>query len=93
MQEISKKINRDKSTTTVLIRKLENLSLVKSQVSETDSRMKYIELTDEGKEYNKLTKEISDNLKNKFFKSFSDLEIQKLSSLLNKICQNFNSDI
>ena len=50
MGEISKRINRDKSTTTVLIKKLKEQGLVQEEPSKDDSRIKYISLTKKGKE-------------------------------------------
>lgn len=90
MQEIAKKINRDKSTTTVLVRKLIELNLVTSTVSKTDSRIKKISLTSLGTEYNRETSEISENLKTLFFSNISDAETKNLENLLNKIENNFN---
>ena len=40
MKELAAKINRDKSTTTVLVRKLEGAGLVKVTVDATDKRNK-----------------------------------------------------
>ena len=89
MQQISKKINRDKSTTTVLIKKLEKLNLVKSTLSLQDSRIKLIELTSQGKTYNEQTLQISNELKEKFFKNLSAEEIASLENTLSKISSNF----
>ena len=89
MQQISKKINRDKSTTTVLIKKLEKLNLVKSTSSLQDSRIKLIELTSQGKTYNEQTLQISNELKEKFFKNLSAEEIASLENTLSKISSNF----
>lgn len=91
MQQIAKKINRDKSTTTVLIKKLEKLNLIKSSSSTEDSRIKLIELTQQGKSYNEQTQEISNNLKKKFFNNFSEEEREELQKIIEKISNNFNN--
>ena len=45
MKELAAKINRDKSTTTVLVRKLEQAGLVKVLVDAADKRNKLLSLT------------------------------------------------
>ena len=90
MTELSKSINRDKSTTTVLVRKLEAAGLVTSQTSETDSRSKWILLTDKGREYNCITSGLSQELNNTFYTGFSQEEKQQLCRLLSRILHNFH---
>lgn len=89
MREISEKINRDKSTTTQLIKKLESLGYVKTASSPEDSRIKLVKLTPQGIKYNDTTSAISERLKDKFFTDLSDSEISKLESTLDKISENF----
>lgn len=93
MREISEKINRDKSTTTQLIKKLESLGYVKTASSPEDSRIKLVKLTPQGIKYNDTTAAISEKLKKTFFKGLSESEITKLESILDKIDLNFNSNI
>lgn len=90
MREISEKINRDKSTTTVLVKKLESLHLVRSLPSPSDSRIKLVELTPEGTAYNRQTQQISDGLKKKFFRNLSSGEISAFEQTLQKISGNFS---
>lgn len=89
MGELAKKINRDKSTTTVLVRKLENAELVKTSSFADDKRTKIVTLTDKGKEYNQLTSSISKDLINTFYKGFSEQEKIQFFSFLERIEQNF----
>ena len=89
MSEIAARINRDKSTTTVLVRKLEKAGFVKSEISAVDSRSKFIMLTDQGKEYNKVTEKLSKELIATFYKGFSDTEKQQIFNLLKRISDNF----
>ena len=51
MKELAQKINRDKSTTTVLVRKLEAAGLVKITVDPGDKRNKLLCLTTKGSKY------------------------------------------
>ena len=89
MKELSSKINRDKSTTTVLVRKLEKAGFIQESVSPTDRRSKILTLTEKGREYNQATAEISADLINTFYKDFSDLEKELFCNFLNRIEQNF----
>lgn len=86
--ELAKKINRNKSTTTSLIQKLEKNNLIKLEQNQKDTRSKIISLTDEGKKLNNLTSQISNNLLKTSYKNFSDDEKQTLLSLLLKMNQN-----
>ena len=89
MNELSEKINRDKSTTTVLVQKLINKGLVEVKSSETDKRSKLISLSEKGREYNKLTAEISSELIKTFYQGFSREEKETFFELLCRIEQNF----
>lgn len=88
MGELSSAINRDKSTTTALVKKLEKLGFVKTEKSAEDSRKKIITLTEKGKKYNETTSELSKNLLAKAFNEFSDEEKNSLLSLLSKLSEN-----
>lgn len=90
MREISEKINRDKSTTTQLVKKLESLGYVKTSSSPEDSRIKLVKLTPQGIKYNDTTASISERLKDRFFTGLSDSEISKLEATLDKISENFH---
>ncbi len=92
MGEISLRINRDKSTTTVLVRKLISEGLVKSEKGK-DGRKKFISLTDKGKEYNDFTGGISSDLLTLCYKDFSPEEKEKLLYLLEKMRKNLEKDI
>lgn len=89
MSELAEKINRDKSTTTVLVRKLEQDNLVKTSASENDKRIKTVFLTEKGKQYNQITGSISSELLKTFYKDFSDSDKAELVRLLEKINSNF----
>lgn len=89
MKELAAKINRDKSTTTVLVRKLEKDGLVSAVPSPDDHRNKILSLTQKGNEYNALMKKLSKELVSKFYKGFSKEEIEQFSQFLERIKRNF----
>ncbi|MBQ4237590.1 MAG: MarR family transcriptional regulator, partial [Treponema sp.] len=73
-KEIAQKINRDKSTATVLIRRLIDEGLVEETSSPDDNRIKLISLTDKGKKLNDTTSGISKSLLEVCYRGFSDEE-------------------
>jgi MarR family transcriptional regulator, organic hydroperoxide resistance regulator len=89
MKELSQRINRDKSTTTVLIHKLEQEGFVKSKASPEDARSKLISLTAKGRKYNEITAELSDELLKTFYKGFSGEEKEQVCNFLRRIAGNF----
>ncbi len=91
MSELSEKINRNKSTTTVLVRKLEKENLVIIESDKNDKRTKYILLSEKGKEYNNAISEISKLLLSTFYKGFSQEEKQLFIGYLERIEKNFKS--
>ena len=90
MKELAQKINRDKSTTTVLVRKLEAAGLVKITVDPDDKRNKLLCLTTKGSKYNQMTSELSKELVDTFYKGFSEKEKQEFAEYLNRIKLNFS---
>jgi len=89
MKELSQKINRDKSTTTVLVRKLIKEGYVEEQSSTEDKRSKIISLTAKGQQYQKNTSNISKQLLETFYKGFTEEEKQQFLSYLHRIQKNF----
>lgn len=89
MSELAKIINRDKSTTTVLVRKLETEGYVKVEPDPNDKRGRFVSLTDNGKKYNSITAEISKDLLTTFYKDFSEEEKEQFVSFLSRIKNNF----
>ena len=89
MKELAAKINRDKSTTTVLVRKLEKAGLVKVQTDTTDKRSKLLSLTQKGNEYNQMTNQLSQELLTTFYKGFSQQEKEEFCAFLDRIKGNF----
>lgn len=90
MGDLAHKINRDKSTTTVLVRKLIKEGLIIEQINESDKRNKFISLTEKGNQYNKLTSALSSQLLSTFYNGFTEEEKNQFLSFLQRIDQNFN---
>ena len=86
--ELAQKINRDKSTTTVLVRKLEQAALVALKKDAADSRKKIISLTKKGRNYNAVTARLSEDLLATSYAGFSDAEKAELLRLLIKLYGN-----
>ena len=87
-KEIAERINRDKSTTTVLIRRLVEEGLVEETSSPDDNRIKLISLTEKGRRMNSMTGEISKSLLDVCYRGFTEEEKSTLLSLLLKMNSN-----
>lgn len=90
MQELAKKIHRTKATLTVLVDKLIALGFVSKDSSPKDSRVKYIKLTQKGKDTKPIFEKISNELNSKFHSGFSREEIENLNLLLKKARENMS---
>ena len=88
LSELSQKINRDKSTTTALVKKLETAGLVELKKDSTDSRKKKVCLTAQGSQYTARTTTLSEELIAVSWKNFKEDEKQTLVTLLNKLSGN-----
>jgi DNA-binding MarR family transcriptional regulator len=89
MSEIAQNVDKDKSTTTVLIEKLRKLGYVQKEKATGDTRFCLISLTEKGKSYTKQMEQISKILTEKFYAGFSEDEKKTVFSLLEKIQSNF----
>ncbi|MDD7014891.1 MAG: MarR family transcriptional regulator [Spirochaetales bacterium] len=92
MGELSKGINRNKSTTTVLIKKLQEEGLVKVCGGTDDCRTKTVSLTQKGRDYNSFTSGISKQLLDTCWKDFSNEEKETLLKLLKKMDLNLTQE-
>ena len=90
MGELTEKINRDKSTTTVLVRKLEKDGFITGEADPVDKRTRIIYLTEKGKHFNKTARELSKELLDTFYKGFTEEEKLSFFNALIKIKENFN---
>lgn len=86
--ELTEKINRDKSTTTALVKKLEKEGFVNISKDKNDSRKKNSSLTEKGKNYNESTSAVSRRLLETAWNGFSESEKKQLVELLNKLSEN-----
>ena len=89
MGELSEKINRDKSTTTVLVRKLEKDGFITGDADPNDKRSRIIYLTEKGKQFNATAQELSSDLLGTFFKGFTKNEKEEFFKTLLRIKKNF----
>ena len=91
MGELSEKINRDKSTTTVLVRKLESEGFITGEPDPADKRSRIIYLTTKGKQFNQTAMDLSKDLLETFYRGFSEEEKQTFFQALMRIKDNFIS--
>ena len=89
MKELAEKINRDKSTTTVLVRKLESEGFVQIVQDSKDKRIRSVKLTEKGRNFTEKTGLISKSLTETFYKNFTEEEKKQFCGFLERICQNF----
>lgn len=90
MKEISKRIDKNKSTMTVLIDKLLKYGYIIREKNNTDTRYSYISLSEKGKSFIPEMERISKELSEKFYNGFSEGEKKTVFYLLDKILSNFN---
>jgi len=90
MNEISKLIYRNKSTTTQLVNKLVTGGYVEKTRCKNDKRVSYVVLTDKGREIQPAFESISKKLIEKAYENFSEDEAKELLRLLKKLSGNFN---
>lgn len=88
MKDLAKEINKDKSTVTALVNKLQNFGYIERTRDLSDSRIIYITLTEKGKNLKKDFQEISDKLIERIYKDISKNEQEVLINILAKIQNN-----
>ena len=86
--EFAKRINRDKSTVTVLIKKLIELGYVEKIKDPNDSRVTLVKLTKQGWEFKQDFEEISNTLLENVYKNFSTQEKEVIIYELEKMLNN-----
>jgi MarR family transcriptional regulator, organic hydroperoxide resistance regulator len=89
MADISKMINKDKSTVTALVDKLVRLGYVTKERDSEDTRVVYVALTQKGSELEPIFESISKQMLDVFYLNISDKEKEELLHVLKKIFQNF----
>ena len=81
---VAKKIRRTKSTTCVMIDRLEKQGYVVRRLNEADGRASVIELTDKGRELRPVLADISKRLNERIYGSLTQEEADQLEALLAK---------
>lgn len=89
MADISKRINKEKSTVTALVNKLVRLGYVTKERDREDTRVVYVTLTDKGSELKPIFESISKNMLDVFYLNISEKEKEDLLNILKKIYDNF----
>ncbi|MFD0696556.1 MarR family winged helix-turn-helix transcriptional regulator [Paenibacillus sp. GCM10027628] len=89
MAEISKGINKDKSTVTALVDKLVRLGYVTKERDKEDTRVVYVALTQKGSELKPIFESLSIELLDVFYLNISEKEKGDLLHVLKKIYNNF----
>jgi len=90
--EIAASINRERSTVTTLIKKLEALDYIKSRVNEADARSTIVSLTEKGQLMKKDFIEISEILYERQYKGMTKGQIESFRRGLLKMHENFTQD-
>lgn len=89
--EISNKINKERSTVTTLIKKLEKEGYLSSRINEEDSRSAIVYLTPKGKIMKKDFIEISEMLYEIQYSGMSEEQIESFKKGLELVYKNFVS--
>ncbi|MFC0216565.1 MarR family winged helix-turn-helix transcriptional regulator [Paenibacillus chartarius] len=88
MADVSKRINKDKSTVTALVDKLVRLGYVIKERDREDTRVVYVALTRKGIELKPVFESISKDMLDMFYSNISDKEKEDLLHILKKIDNN-----
>lgn len=89
MSEIAHRIDRDRSTVTALVAKLDEHGYVVRSKDECDGRVTYVRLTDAGRKLEKAFHEISKRMLERTYADMSQEDQQTLASLLLQVSVNW----
>ncbi len=89
MQEISKRVGKDKSTVTHLTNKLIAMGYLKKEQGEKDRRISYVKLTEQGHAIKERYDLISEEVYKTAYTGFSKAEKKMFLSLLKRVNDNF----
>lgn len=90
MNKVTSAINKDKSTVTALVNKLEKMELVEKYKNKSDSRSIMVKLTKKGLDTKPIVvNNISTKLLQTAYKNFTDEEKETIVNLLQKMKNNF----
>jgi MarR family transcriptional regulator, organic hydroperoxide resistance regulator len=88
MMELARKIDRDKSTITALVRKLVTMGYVETAKSESDSRVTFVRLTEKGRRLKPDFEEISNILLERIYGDCSFREREVIVNGLERMLKN-----
>jgi DNA-binding MarR family transcriptional regulator len=88
MGDLALAVDRDKSTLTVLVNRLEGLGYVKRQSDPDDLRITRISLTDRARKARRKFMAVSGRMNRQFFSGFSPSELDEFRRLLAKLKSN-----
>ncbi|MGK0288955.1 MAG: DNA-binding MarR family transcriptional regulator [bacterium] len=89
MGELSKRIDKDKSTLTTLVNKLLKLGYVDKVQDQKDHRISLIRLTDQSLSLKDDFREISEELSKKMYQDIPEWEQYAVINILKKMTKNF----
>lgn len=89
LNEIAKRIGRDKSTVTSLVNKLSGLGYVEKVADMKDKRVTFVQLTERGQELKPRFDQISAQVYDTAYRGFSPQEKEQFLLLLKRLNQNF----
>lgn len=93
LNEIAKRIGRDKSTVTALVNKLVGLGYVEKVAGQQDKRVTFVQLTGQGHDLKSRFDRISAQVYDTAYRGFSPEEKAQFLSLLKRMNQNFSAGI
>lgn len=91
LNEIAKRIGRDKSTVTPLVNKLVGLGYVEKVAGKQDKRVTFVQLTKQGHALKPYFDQISAQVYETAYRGFSQEEKEQFLSLLKRINSNFTN--
>ncbi len=92
MQQLAKLINRDKSTLTVLVKKLIQRGYANTKTCEADRRVKYITLTDKAKNLKSVFIDVSKQTNKQIWQNISEEEASQFITTLLKMKENIKGE-
>ena len=91
-KELATETGLAKNTITVMLEKMEKNNLIKRITDENDKRKSLVILTDYANSFKKSFDDISDEMLQKFYKNFSEEEIDNFEEYLHRIIRNLEEN-
>lgn len=89
--EIARKIHKDKSTVTSLVRKLERMGYVRVEQCPEDTRKNFVVPTNQAREYTDYVSQISEGMYEQLFQGISSEDREYFRVLLKQMIANFET--